>query len=108
MRVKDLDYYVKFIFAIPGEEYCVSTTDREMLNFVKYYGTDSTPQEYRIGDTICFLPENKPLKIVNIWVRQLVEDLDVFNYGYDSEDCAGSNGEQKKFLFSIKIELSRV
>lgn len=108
MKVTDLDYYVKFIFQIPDEDYCISTTDREMLNFVRYHNTETIPLEYKIGDIISFIPEDKPLEIIDIWVRQLVEDLNSFNYGIDGEDCTSFNGEPKKFLFSIKIKLRRV
>lgn len=30
-------------------------------------------------------------EITNIWIRQLVEDADVFKNGFDSEDCEGTS-----------------
>ena len=34
MKIKELDYYVKFIFSSESDDICFSTSDREMLKSV--------------------------------------------------------------------------
>ncbi len=108
MKITSLNYYVKFVFSSNNESYCVSTTDRNMLNHVKYHNSDTSPQEYKIGDIINFEPDDSPFKIIDIYIRQIVEDTDVFNYGYDSLDCMEQQGEPKNHLFTIQITIERV
>lgn len=105
MKIKDLNYYVKFIFSSESDSVCFSTTDRQMLNHVKFHKTGNTPMDYKIGDIIHFEPDKKPYEITNIHVRQLTEDTEVFKYGFDSDDCTSQQGEQKEFLFSILISI---
>ena len=103
MKIKDLDYYVKFIFSCSEKNVCFSTTDREFLKHVVFHKTGTSPMDYKIGDVLSFMPNiDVAYEITDIRVRQLVEDTEILNYGFDSEDCAGEpQGVQKDYLFSI-------
>jgi hypothetical protein len=108
MKIKDLNYYVKFIFSTEDGNYCYSTTDREMLKNVEFHETNISPMDYKVDDVIHFKPETKPFKITNIWIRQLVEDTEVFNFGFDSEGCTHQQGIEKEFLFTIQFTIKEV
>jgi len=109
MKIKDLNYYVKFIFSCESENVCYSTTDREMLNQIEFHETGNSPMDYKIGDVIHFNPERKPFKITDIHIRQLTEDTEVFKYGFDSADCSGKlHGIEKDYLFSVLISINPI
>jgi hypothetical protein len=104
MKIKELDYYVKFIFSSREDNVCFSTTDREFLKNIVYHDTDNSPMDFKIGDVIRFKHYSKSYKINDIHIRQLTDDTDVFKNG---TDCAnGLQGVKKKFLFSIVLTMS--
>jgi len=107
MKITDLDYYVKFIFS-DGEDMCLSTTDREMLNHVKSNNTGKTPTGYKVGDILQFSPDETPYEIKDIKIRGLIEDTELNKYGFDKEDCTQVQGEKKDFIFSINIRIEQV
>jgi hypothetical protein len=105
MKVKDLPYYVKFIFSSDDDD-CFSTTDQELFKYIKYNGTDRPINDIRIGAEIFFEPNTLKKYIVkDIVIRHLVDDLEVLKYGIDMEDCTQQQGELKKWLFSILVKL---
>jgi len=108
MKIKDLNYYVKFIFSSASDNVCFSTTDRELLKSVEFHETGNSPMDYKIGDKIHFKPDTKPYEIIDIRIRQLTEDTEVFKYGFDSEDCTNQQGIAKDYLFSILISMKPV
>jgi len=107
METKDLNYYVKFIFSSEDNEFCFSTTDRAMLPKCPKPDTDKQAIDYKIGDIIYF-EKATPFKIKDIWIRQLLEDLELLEYGVDSQDCTCSQGIVKKFLFTIQITVVKL
>jgi hypothetical protein len=108
MKIKDLKFYVKFIFSSETDNVCFSTTDRDMLKNIEFHETSISPMDYRVGDIIHFKPDKNPYVITDIRIRQLVEDTDVLNYGFDSEDCTNMQGAEKEMLFSILISMNPV
>ncbi|PKP32489.1 MAG: hypothetical protein CVU00_11635 [Bacteroidetes bacterium HGW-Bacteroidetes-17] len=109
MKIKYIDYYVKFIFSTVSDTgECYSTTDREILKFVKYSKTGNSMTGFSIGDIINFEPEKKPFKITNILIRGLVDDTDTLKIGFDSSDCAHQQGVPKEALFIIHITIEPV
>jgi len=108
METKDLNYYVKFIFSSEDDGFCFSTTDRAMLPKCPKPDTDKQAIDYKIGDIIYFYKEAIPFKIKDIWIRQLVEDLELLEYGIDSQDCTCPQGTPKDFLFTIQITVEKV
>lgn len=106
MKIKDLDYYAKFIFStISDTGECYSTTDRELLKFVKNHKTGESMNGFSVGDKIVFEPENKHFKITDISIRGMVDDTDLLKIGLDLSGCANQQGEPEAlFLIHITIE----
>lgn len=109
MKIRDLDYYAKFIFStISDTGECYSTTDRELLKFVKNHKTGETMNGFSVGDIINFEPENKPFKITEISIRRMVDDTDLLKIGLDLSDCANQQGEPKEALFLVHITIQNI
>lgn len=109
MKIRDIDYYAKFIFStISDSGECYSTTDREILKFIKNYNTGDSMNGFRIGDIINFEPEKKPFKITNILINRLVDDTELLKIGFDLADCESQQGVQKEALFLIHITIENV
>lgn len=109
MKIKDLNFYVKFVFSTIAENgECHSTTDRELLMCIKSFKTDKSMMNYDIGDEIYFDPIKTPYKITNIVIRRLVEDTDILKIGFDPSDCANQEGEHKDALFIIHITIEKI
>ena len=105
MKIKDLNYYVKFIFSA-NDGGCISTTDVEMFEFVKYKNTDESVNSLKVGDEIYFIPNTeKQYKVTDVIVRHIVSDTDALKYGIDSEDCTEHQGEYKEWLLSILVRI---
>ena len=107
MKTKDLNYYVKFIFSSEDDGFCFSTTDRAMLPKCPKPDTDTKTIDYKIGDIILFDKKAIQYKIKDIWIRQLVEDLELLEYGVDPQDCTCSQGIDNNFLFTIQITVEK-
>ncbi len=108
MKVKDLKYYVKFIFSSYKDNVCYSTTDINMIQNIVYHDTNISINDLKIGDKITFKPNPQSYKITNIKIREITPDTDVHNYGVDSEDCTNPIGEAKEYLLSIFVEMEPV
>ncbi len=109
MKIKDLDYYAKFIFSTVSDTgECYSTTDRELLKFVKNNKTGETKNGFSIGDVIKFEPENKPFKITDISIRRMVDDTKLLKIGLDLSDCANQQGEPKEALFLVHLTIEAI
>lgn len=105
MKLIDIPYFVKFIFSCDNGE-CFSTTDSEMLKFIVDADTKKPIIKLNIGQKIQFesvADNSKIYEITDIIIRHLFEDTDSHNYGFDSEDCDYTQGEDKEWLFSILI-----
>ena len=108
MKIRDIDYYAKFIFSTESDTGdCYSTTDRETLKFVKYHKTGNSMTGFSIGDVIDFEP-GKTFKITNILIRGLVDDTDTLKIGFDISDCAHQQGVRKEALFIVHITIEPV
>lgn len=109
MRIKDIDYYVKFIFSSIDGQNCLSTTDKEVLNEMKSKKTDETKTGFKIGDVI-YMKSFKDLtfKITDIQIARLVDDTKLVNMGYNISDCANWSGVNKEPLFIIHITIEKV
>jgi hypothetical protein len=109
MKVKDINYYVKFIFSSVDGQNCLSTTDKEVLNEIKSAKTDQPMRDYTIGDII-YMDSDKDLKfkVTNILIRRLVDDTNTLKIGFDSSDCENISGEYKEPLFIIHIAIKKV
>lgn len=109
MKIKDINYYAKFIFSTVSDTgECYSTTDRDMLKFIKHHKSDKSVSDLSIGDLIRFEPEQKVFKIKDILIRGLVEDTDTLKIGVDLSDCAHTQGANKEALFIIHITIEPV
>lgn len=109
MKIKDLNFYVKFIFStIAANGECHSTTDKELLMLVKSHKTGKSKTGYEIGDEIYFEPDETPYKITNIIISSLVDDTDLLNIGIDLADCANQEGIKKEALFIIHITILKL
>ena len=109
MKIRDIDYYAKFIFSTVSDTgECYSTTDRETLKFVKYHKTGNSMAGFSIGDVIDFEPEKKSFKITNILIRGLVDDTNMLKIGFDISDCVHQQGVRKEALFIIHITIEPV
>lgn len=109
MKIKDLDYYAKFIFStISDSGECYSTTDRELLKFIKNHQTGEIKNGFSIGDVINFEPENKPFKITDISIRRMVDDTDLLKIGFDLSDCSNQQGILKEALFLVHITIEAI
>ncbi len=108
MKLKDIPYFVKFIFSCDDCEDCFSITDSEMLKFVIDESSREPIHELKIGQVLQFelIDENpKKYKVIDIIIRHLFDDTDSHKYGLDSQDCTSSQGENKEWLFSLLIKL---
>jgi len=108
MKITDLDYYVKFVFSTDDGEFCFSTTDRDMLNEIKFHNTDNIPGDYQIGDKLRFGEVKAQFEITNIKIKQLIEDTEVLGYGIDTNDCTQHSGMKKDHLLKIQITLKKI
>lgn len=108
MKLKDIPFFVKFIFSCDNCEDCFSTTDSEMLKFVVNESSGEPISGLKIGQVLQFEPidENpNKYKVIDIIIRHLFNDTDSHKYGFDSQDCTTSQGENKEWLFSLLIKL---
>jgi len=108
MKIKDLNYYVKFIFSSEMDDFCFSTTDRETLNNVVFNATGISPMDYKINDMIRIVPNTQPYQIIDITIRQLIKDTSTSKYGFDIDSCANKQGIDKDYLFSILISMKPI
>lgn len=95
MDIKDLNYYVLFVFKDETNDRTFSTTD---INALK----DSTSSEqFKIGEIITIHGEE--LRIKNIEISQVSEKTSSnYNYGWSKEGII-LKGEQKEALLQITI-----
>lgn len=109
MKIKDLAYFAKFIFStISDSGECYSTTDRELLKFVKNHKTGDSMNGFSIGDIINFEPENKTFKVTDISIRGMVDDTDLLKIGFDLSDCTNQQGSPKDALFLVHITIENI
>ncbi|AQW92982.1 hypothetical protein [Elizabethkingia anophelis] len=105
MELKDLPYFVKFIFSCENDE-CISTTDSEMLKYVIDKNTGEEIRSLYIGQNLNFEPikeNDKTYEIIDIKIRHLFHNTDYHNKGIDLQDCQYPQGEIKEWLFSILV-----
>jgi uncharacterized protein (DUF111 family) len=109
MKIKDIDYYAKFIFSSIDGQNCLSTTDKDVLNEILSEETDEIKTGFTIGDVI-FMKSFKDLKfkITDICIRRLVDDTKMVNIGFDFSDCKNWSGKNKEPLFIIQITIEKV
>lgn len=111
MKVKNINYYVKFIFSSLDGQFCLSTTDLEVMKLIKSEKTNESKRNYTIGDIIYFDSDeerNQKLKVTDVRIRSLVDDTENLKYGFDSSDCENISGEYKEPLFIIHITIKKV
>jgi len=112
MKVKDINYYVKFIISSLDGQMCLSTTDLEVLKLIKSEKTNEPMRNYTIGDIIYFDSEeeekDQKLKVTDIRIRRLVDNTDTLNIGFDSSDCENIFGDYKEPLFIIHITIEKI
>jgi hypothetical protein len=111
MKVKDINYYVKFIFSSLDGQFCLSTTDLEVLKNIKSDKTNNTMRDYTIGDIIYFDSEeekDQKLKVTDVRIRRLVDNTDTLKIGFDSSDCENIFGDYKEPLFILHITIEKV
>lgn len=105
MNLKDVPYYVKFIFTDHND--CYSIADKETLCFVKNSESNKSISSLKIGQSIYMEPNSqKTYVITDIRIKDIVDDLEVLKYGIDPEDCNHIQGDPKVWLFTIVIELN--
>jgi len=111
MKVKDINYYVKFIFSSLDGQFCLSTTDLEVLKLIKSEKTNESKRNYTIGDIVYFdsnEERNQKLKVTDVRIRRLVDDTENLKYGFDSSDCVNMFGENKEALFIIHVTIEKI
>lgn len=109
MKIRDINYYVKFIFSSTDGRDCLSTTDKEILNFIKSEKTHKPTREYSVGDIIYLEADSdSKYKVTDIAIRQLVDDTDMLKIGFDRSDKTDITGEYKEPLFIIDIAVDRL
>lgn len=106
MLVKNIEHYPKFVFICENCGDCYATSDIEFLKSVKSKSTKTSVYALEIGDQIFFEPDsNKVYQIKNIKITHIVDNLEILNFGFDSEDCTNAQGEDKQWLLKIKVEM---
>ena len=107
MLVKELPFYVKFIFKSNGENgLSISTTDIDFIKSIKYSETNDSINRLEISQKIVFDKYQDDIyQITEISISNLVENTDSLNYGININDCIIPNGETKQHLFTIKVDL---
>lgn len=111
MKVKDINYYVKFIFSSLDGQFCLSTTDLEAMKLIKSEKTNEFNRNYAIGDIIYFDSDeerDQKLKVTDVRIVNLVDDTEILKYGFDSSGCANMVGEKKEALFIIHITIEEI
>lgn len=109
MLIKDLPYFVKFVFVINNSDVGYATTDIEQFKNIQLEFNDRLTDfvAIRIGYILSIKePENdKRYKITDIAIKNIVEDTKNVNLGSDKEDIKDEYmiGLHKKYLFSIFI-----
>ncbi|MDP0496012.1 MAG: hypothetical protein Q7Q73_07355 [Verrucomicrobiota bacterium JB024] len=104
MNISKLPYYVKFVFLSGGD--CYSTADINMLFHVKEAKSRQRMRSLDIGDRLIFEPqEDKVYRVTSISIRQIVEDTDDMNLGFDSEDAPAMQGADKECLFKVLVRM---
>lgn len=107
MKITDLPYYPNFVFMSENSDACFSTKDIEMFEFIKYEQSQSKVDSLEVGDKIYFEPNNEMIyEIISVSIRQIVEDTDFFNYGFDSQNCTEIQGKQKSSMLKIMIKMN--
>lgn len=108
MKIKDINYYVKFIFSSLDGKNCLSTTDKDVLNCIKSAKTDQIMSDYSVGDLI-YMDSDKELKfkVTDILINRLVDDTNSLKIGLDSSDCENT-GDYKEALFNIHIIIEKI
>ena len=108
-KIKDIAYYPKFIFnEVNNGNFCIATTDVEMMKFVKSDLNGQGIESLEIGDIIYFEPINDKFQISNIKIKYIYDDLKYFRTGLDPNDCSEIQGENKEALIKIYVDLIRI
>lgn len=107
MKISELPYYVKFVF-LCSDGQCYSTTDINMIEYIKSTESGKRIYSLEVGDRIMFTPENDATyKIASVAIQQLGDDTEEMRLGFDSEDCTSMQGEEKDWLLKILILADR-
>lgn len=105
MLLKELPFFVKFIFSGEGDNnLCFSFTDPEILQYVTYTSTRTKIYDLKIGHELTIIEDveiEHKIIITDIAIRQIFDNTDDHNYGVDSQDCNGYTGDPKPWIFSI-------
>lgn len=100
MNIKDLNYYVLFVFKDETNDRTFSTTDVEFLK--KYTSSDS----FKVGDKIIIFEDEEIEEIMiikNIEISKVSEKTSSnYNYGWSKEGII-LQGEKKEALLQITI-----
>ena len=109
-KLKDIGYYPKFIFReLNNDNFCIATTDVEMMKFVKSNKSGKSIESLEIGDFINFESDaDVVFQISNIRIKYIYDDFSYFKTGIDSNDCFEIQGENKETLLKIYIDLVRI
>lgn len=103
MKVEKLPVFAKFVFICENPNFCVSTTDINVLQGIKFTGTAESIYGFRVGTQIYFDEhKEKNYEVTEIEVNQITDDLVIHKYGSDSDDCTPS-GVIKEFLFKVTV-----
>jgi hypothetical protein len=111
MEIKNLKYYVKFVFNCEDTEETYSTSDIEELRFIQeeQNGELFPLSALKIGDKLAFNKPNsiiKKYKVTDISIGDIDDDLDLPKTGiYLLKDSLETTGKPKKWLLSIFVSM---
>lgn len=107
MKISELPYYVKFVFLCSDGE-CYSTSDIKMLEHIKSAESGEPVSSLDVGDRIMFAPNTDGIYcITSVAIKHLADDTELMRLGFDTEDCATMQGEEKDWLLKILIRTDR-
>ncbi|GEM_PF-2622018 len=105
--IKNIPFYVKFVFNCEEPERCYSTTDVEALMKIESAFLPGLPlSAVRVGDKLVFKSDSdypETYEVTGVDVHDIQDDFR--RKGSNSRDCIGYFGEKKEALLSIYVTM---
>jgi len=111
MEVQQLQVFAKFVFISENSNYCISTTDINVLKNIKDPSTNLPLMDIEKGYQLNFEQHGQKgvFEITEVSVKTVTDNLEVHQYGFSTEeDCGNILGVEKEFLFVVWVKIKLI